>query len=314
MTLVGVCSRSFSRHPTLRAEILARYPQTKFNDAGRSLSGDTLVAFLEDCDKAVIALEPISQDVLDRLPRLQVIAKYGVGFDKLDLDDMREKGIRLGWVPGVNRRAVSELALCFMVTLLRRVAPLSRSVAAGDWSPSVGSQLSSKTVGIVGCGHVGKDIAGILHAMGVNVLAHDIIDQRAYYQAAGIKPATLDHLLRTSDIVSLHLPLNASTKGIISRELLATMKPGAMLINTARGGLVDELALAEALISGQLSGAAFDVFADEPPGNHPLFALDNFLATPHIGGSTEDSILAMGRAAIQGLDDNRLPEPGVFPL
>ncbi|HBT41711.1 MAG TPA: phosphoglycerate dehydrogenase, partial [Rhodospirillaceae bacterium] len=126
MTLVGVCSRSFSRHPTLRAEILARYPQTKFNDAGSSLSGDTLVAFLEDCDKAVIALEPISQDVLDRLPRLQVIAKYGVGFDKLDLDGMREKGIRLGWVPGVNRRAVSELALCFMVTLLRRVAPLSR--------------------------------------------------------------------------------------------------------------------------------------------------------------------------------------------
>lgn len=313
MTKVGVCSRSFSRHPLLRAEILARYPNTRFNDAGVSLSGDALVDFLRGCGKAIIALEPMNRGVLDRLPDLRIIAKYGVGFDRLDLNGMREKGIQLGWTPGVNCRAVSELALCFMIALLRKVRPLSQSVAAGNWSPTVGGQLSNKIVGIIGCGHVGKDIAGILRAMNVRVLAHDILDQQDYYEAAGIEAAGLDQVLHTSDIITLHLPLNESTRGLMSKERLAAMKPGAMLINTARGGLVDEQALADALSSGQLSGAAFDVFDEEPPVNSRLFSIENFIATPHIGGSTEEAVIAMGRAAIHGLDEFSLPEPGVFP-
>ncbi|MEQ8505358.1 MAG: phosphoglycerate dehydrogenase [Rhodospirillales bacterium] len=313
MTRVAVCSRSFSRHPVLRAEILDRYPDTKFNDAGIALAGMELVDFLADCDKAVIALEPIDREILDRLPNLRVIAKYGVGFDKLDLDAMRARNIHLGWTPGVNRRAVSELALCFMISLLRQVGPLSRAVADGTWSPAIGGQLTDKTVGIVGCGNVGQDLAGILRAMGVQVLAHDLLEQGEFYKKSGVKPLDLNSLLRSADIVTLHLPLNASTRGIISAERLALMRPGALLINTARGGLIDEEALSVALADGHLAGAAFDVFDEEPPINNRLFTQSNFIATPHIGGSTEESVLAMGRAAIHGLDTFSLPEPGVFP-
>ena len=139
------------------------------------------------------------------------------------------------------------------------------------------------------------------------MLAHDILDFPEFYAAHQVEPVGLDELLRRSDIVSLHLPLDDSTRGMLSAERLALLKPGALLINTARGGLVDEAALKRMLEEGRLGGAAFDVFAQEPPDDLELLRLPTFLATPHIGGSSDEAVLAMGRAAIRGLDDNQLP-------
>ncbi|MCB0307242.1 MAG: phosphoglycerate dehydrogenase, partial [Calditrichaeota bacterium] len=164
-----------------------------------------------------------------------------------------------------------------------------------------------RTVGIVGCGNIGKDLTPILRAFGCTVLAHDILDFPEFYAAHQVTPLGLEALLRRADVVTLHLPLDDSTRNILSAERLALLKPEAVLINTARGGLVDEAALKRMLIEGRLSAAGFDVFATEPPEDLDLLQLPNFLATPHIGGSSEEAILAMGRAAIRGLDENAIP-------
>lgn len=308
-TKVAVASRSFSRHPVLRAELLERYTSVTFNDAGLSLKGEALVDFLKGHTKVVTALEKMDDAVFAGLPGLEVLSKYGVGIDMIDLEAMRKRGIRLGWTKGVNRRSVSELVISTAIALFRHVPQGNKEVREGAWRQLMGRQLSEKTVGIVGCGFVGKDLAVLLKAFGCKVLAHDILDFPDFYREHGVVPVSLEELLRESDVVTLHLPLDESTRNILTAERLALMKKDALLINMARGGLVDEAALKTMLKENRLAGAAFDVFAVEPPEDHELLRLPNMLALPHIGGSAEEAVLAMGRAAIAGLDDNRIPEP-----
>jgi phosphoglycerate dehydrogenase-like enzyme len=287
--------------------VLQRYADVEFNEEGVALGGDALIEFARGRCGLITALERIDEPFLAAVPELQVISKYGVGLDMIDLEAMRRHGVRLGWTGGVNRRSVTELALAFMIALLRELPQVDREVSTGTWRNRTGRQLSGRTVGLIGCGNVGKDLTPILRAFGCAVLAHDILDFPEFYAAHQVKAVELDDLLRRADIVSLHVPLDDSTRGMLSAERLALMKPDAVLVNTARGGLVDETALKRMLKDGRLAGAAFDVFATEPPDDGELLALPNFLATPHIGGSSAEAILAMGRAAIAGLDHNRLP-------
>lgn len=310
---IAVASRSFSRHPILRAEVLAAYPQAHvtFNDAGLSLSGHGLIDFLAGHDAAITALEKLDDSLFQALPDLKVIGKYGVGLDMLDLDAMNRRGIRLGWTGGVNRRSVTELVISFAIALLRHVPRANAEVRAGQWRQVMGRNLSGRTVGIIGCGHIGKDLAPILrHAFDCRVLVNDILDFPDFHTAHGTEPMALDAVLRLSDVVTLHLPAGEHTRNIVSAERLALMRPDAVLINAARGGLVDETALKAMLIDGRLAAAAFDVFDNEPPVDIELLNLPNFLATPHIGGSAEEAVLAMGRAAIAGLSHNAIPTPG----
>jgi phosphoglycerate dehydrogenase-like enzyme len=305
---VAVCSRSFSRNAALRAALLERYEHVTFNDAGLSLEGDALVAFLKGHSKAITALETVDEQVLAQLPELQVIGKYGVGLDMIDLAAMRSHGKRLGWTGGVNRRSVAELVIAFAITMLRQVTVANREVLSGTWRQLVGGQLSGRTVGIVGCGHVGKEVVRLLKPFECKILAHDKVDYADFYREWDVQPTGLDTLLAQSDVVTLHLPLDASTRDILSSERLHAMRPGSVLINCARGGIVDEAALKQVLIDGPLSAAAFDVFAKEPPADRELLELPNFLATPHIGGSAAEAIFLMGMSAIDGLDVNDIPE------
>jgi phosphoglycerate dehydrogenase-like enzyme len=312
--MVAVASHSFSKHATLRHELTARHGPAKFNETGWPLKGDALVAFLRGHRAAITGLERLDESVFRALPELRIVSKYGVGLDMIDLDAAERCGVSIRWTPGVNRQAVAELTIGFMIALCRSVVPLARRIAEGDWRHPGGRQLSSATVGIVGCGHVGQQVARLCRAFGARVLAHDIVSYDAFYAEYSIAPATLDALLAESDIVSIHLPLDASTRGLFGRRELALMKPTAFLINTARGGIVDEDALKHALLAKRLAGAAFDVFGEEPPEDRQLLSLDSFVGTPHIGGGTEEAVLAMGRAAIAGLDDStreihRLPNP-----
>jgi D-3-phosphoglycerate dehydrogenase len=302
--VVAVCSRSFSANPILRAELLARYRNVRFNDAGLSLAGDRLVEFLADCDKAITALEVLDESVLSRLPRLRVIGKYGVGLDMIDTVTMHRLGKRLGWTAGVNKRSVAELVIAFAITLLRKVPQANQEVRSGIWRQTVGGQLSGRVVGVIGCGHVGKDVVSLVRAFGCKVLVHDILTFGEFYAAHQVEPVGLDELLARSDVVTLHVPLDDSTRGMLGARELALLQPGSILINLARGGLVDEVVLKQMLRDGRLLAAAFDVFAQEPPEDSDLLNLPNFLATPHIGGSAAEAILAMGRSAIEGLDVN----------
>ena len=175
----------------MRAELLARYPLVTFNDAGSQLEGDGLVEFLRGHDKAITALEVIDASVLSRLPELKVIGKYGVGLDMIDLVAMRNLGKRLGWTAGVNRRSVSELVIAFAIAMLRHVPAAHREVLSGTWRQSVGSYLTGKTVGIIGCGHVGKDLVPLLRAFGCPLLVNDILQYPDFYAAHAIEPVGL---------------------------------------------------------------------------------------------------------------------------
>ncbi|MES2510137.1 MAG: phosphoglycerate dehydrogenase [Pseudomonadota bacterium] len=309
---VAVCSRSFSSNPILRAELLSRYEHVTFNDAGIQLRGDSLVEFLKGHDKAITALEVLDANVLARLPELQIIGKYGVGLDMIDMAAMRRYGKHLGWTGGVNRRAVSELVISFAITMLRHVQAANREVVSGTWRQHVGGNLSGRTVGVIGCGHVGKDLVKLLQPFACQILVHDVIDLTEFNAAHGTRSVSLEELLQLADVVTLHVPLDDSTRGMLNAERLGQMKSGAILINVARGGLVDEVALKDLLSSKRLAAAAFDVFGVEPPQDQELLALPNFLATPHIGGSSQEAIIAMGRAAIEGLDSHWIPDAGVF--
>jgi len=307
MRSVAVASRSFSKHPILRSKVLEIYPDAKFNDKGLSLSGDSLVEFLSGHEKAITALEVIDDSILSKLPNLKVIGKYGVGLDMIDLHAMKDRGVKLGWTGGVNKRSVSELVISFSVYLLHRVAFANAEVRNGEWYQVKGRQLSDCTFGIVGCGHIGKDLVKLLKPFGCNILAHDIIDFKEFYQENNITSVGLDELLQKSDVVTLHLPKNDSTNNILNKDRLQMLKKDAILINLARGGLLDESALKKILSEKNIAGAALDVFSVEPPIDTDFAHLDNVLITPHIGGSTEEAIIAMGLAAIDGLENAKNP-------
>ncbi len=303
-TPVAVASRSFSRNPILRQELLDRYPGSRFNDAGPVvLSGDVLVEFLRGHDKAITGLDVLDDAVFRAAPELRLVSKYGVGLDMIDLGAARRHGVSVRWTPGVNRQSVAELTICFMIALCRSVVPLARAISDGGWRHPGGRQLSSATVGIIGCGHVGQQVARLCGAFGARVIAHDIRAYDDFYREHGVVPVTLDALLQHADIVTIHAPLDAVTRGLIDARALGLMKPTAFLINTARGGIVDEQALKTALVERRLGGAACDVFAVEPPVDQELLLLPNFIGTPHIGGGTQEAVLAMGRAAIAGLSN-----------
>jgi D-3-phosphoglycerate dehydrogenase len=304
---VAVCSRSFSNNAVLRGELLERYQHVTFNDTGKILHGDVLLNFLRGHDKIITSLEAIDDALLCVVPELKVISKYGVGLDSVDIAAVRAHGKRLGWTGGVNRRSVSELVIAFAISLLRHVPAASLEVRTGGWRQHVGGQLTGRTVGIIGCGHIGKDLVKLLKPFECRVLVNDIRDYRDFYEANGVTSLPLEELLANADIVTLHVPLDQSTAELLDARRLACMKRGALLINTARGGLVDESALKQMLKDGRLAAAALDVFAVEPPQDTELLGLTNFLATPHIGGSAYEAILAMGRSAIDGLDNNSVP-------
>jgi phosphoglycerate dehydrogenase-like enzyme len=305
---VAVCSRSFSRNTILRKELLSRYTNVTFNDAGLKLEGATLVKFLSGATKAITALEIIDDKVLSQLPDLKVIGKYGVGKDMVDLRAMKSHGKYFGWTGGVNKRSVSEMVVSLIISMLRHFPVAQRDVIAGGWKQRVGGLLSGRTLGIVGCGFIGKDLIQLLHAWDCKFLAHDLIDFDDFYKQYNVESVTLADLLKRSDIVSLHLPLDKSTQNIIDVKNLRLMKPSAILINAARGGLVDETEVKNMLIENRLAAAAFDVFSTEPPEDDELLLLDNFFATPHLGGSSQEAILAMGMAAIDGLDNCSIPD------
>lgn len=310
MMRIAVAARSFARNPILRAELSAKYPAVTFSESPTVMSGDALVTFLRGHDHAIIGLERVDDGLLAQVPELRVISKYGVGLDGLDLDALERRGIRLGWTGGVNRRSVAELTLAFAIALVHRVPETAGALRGGEWRKLVGRQLTGKTVGIIGCGFVGQDLVRLLAPFECRILAHDIRDYPEFFAAHSVTPAGLANLLETADLVTLHVPLDATTRGMIGAAELARMRPGSYLVNAARGGLVDEDALAEALERGHLAGAALDVFQMEPEANPRLLAHPAFFATPHIGGSAEEAQLAMGRAAIDGLETARVPGRG----
>lgn len=306
--LIAVASRSFSLDPFLKSELEKKHSRVKFNDTGKSLSGHELVQFLSGAEKAIIALEKINLELLKQLPDLKLISKYGVGLDNIDFTALRDSDVKLAWTGGVNRTSVAELALHFMLGCVRGSFHSHHEVQKNTWVQFKGQNLTGKTVGILGLGHVGQELIPMLKSFNVKVLGFDLHKRGI----DGVQQMALEDVLKLSDVVTLHLPHTTKTHNILSKEKLVLMKKGSFLINTARGGLVDETALYELLQNKHITSAAFDVFNEEPPKNNLLLSLDNFYSTAHIGGSSVQSIHAMGMAAIAGLDQGKTADPANF--
>ena len=224
-------------------------------------------------------------------PRLKVVGRAGVGVDNVDLEAAKARGLTVINAPEAASVAVAELTLGLMLALARQIPFADASMRRAEWRKAElhGSELANKTLGIIGVGRIGAAVAIRAAAFGMRVIGYDPLLAPEELQRRGTEPTTFETLLAESDYICLHLPLNNETRGLIGREALSRMKSGARLISAARGGIVDEAALLEALDSGRLAGAALDVFAEEPPGDSPLNRHPKVVLTPHIGAQTEEA-------------------------
>ena len=274
-----------------------------FNPKEKPLSEDDLIPLLSGCVGFIAGLDSITRKVIENAPGLKVISRYGVGVDQVDLKAAREKGIDVCNTPGTNSNAVADLAFALLLSIARRIPLLDRKTKGGEWLRSTGFELGGKTIGILGLGAVGKEVARRAAGFSMKIMAYDPFMNMEYAQANGITAADFTTVVENADIVSLHLPLMEETRHIISADIMKTMKKGAVIINTARGGLIDEKAAYEFLVSGHLGGLGLDAFETEPPGPSPLFELDNVVVTPHTGAHTGEATAAMAAVSVKNLID-----------
>jgi D-3-phosphoglycerate dehydrogenase / 2-oxoglutarate reductase len=317
MPKIAVPISFFNFFPTLRAEISERYPGIKFGPIGELMQGEKLIEFLRGYDTAVIGLNRFTEEVCAALPELKVVSLCSAGVDHIDPAILNRHGIKMWWAPGINKISVSELALCYMIFSLRRAHQYSSILRRGESKGPIGfgGNLRGRTVGIHGVGHIGKEVVKILQPFGVRILACDRVDFSDFYrQFDNVEKVDAEELWARSDVLTIHLSKNKTTLGMYSAAVLDKLKPGMTLVNTARGGMVDEAALAERLKSGHIAGAAFDVFLVEPANGNPLLTLPNFFGSPHIGATTMESWDAMLRSGIYGIENAYVPQPGVYPF
>lgn len=291
-------SPSFSNNIILQNEISKYFPNAKINLEGKRFNQNELIDYIKDAEGIIVGLEPINKDVLEKCPNLKIVSKYGVGLNNIDLDECEKRGIKIGWTGGVNRLSVAEMTLGYMLMLCRNLFITSNKLKKGIWNKSGGFQLSEKTIGIIGVGYIGKELIRLLKPFNCKILVNDIIEQKEYYKFNNLIEVSKEEIFRNADIVTLHTPYDKNTKNLIDINTFDIMKEEAFLINSARGGIVNEEDLKKALQSNKIAGAAIDAYVVEPPKDKDLLSLENLICTPHIGGNSEEAVKAMGMSAI----------------
>lgn len=257
-----------------------------------------------DFDAFLCGDDEITAKVIEKaLPRLRVISKYGIGLDKIDVAAATAKKIPIGFCPGVNHTTVAEHTFGLLLALFRHIVTECNHVRSGEWTRLTGHELAGKTIGIVGLGRIGKEVAKRARAFEMKIAAFDLYWDEAFAAEYGVKRAdSIEEILGRSDIVSLHTNLTDQTRHMVNRESIARMKKGVVILNCARGELVDTAAMVDGLTSGQVGGYGADVLDSEPPpADHPLFFTPNTVLTPHIGSRTHESVGRQATMATQNL-------------
>lgn len=313
---VLVTPTSYAKYdPRLKQVLEDAVGEVVYNPSPRPLTSAEVHDWLPGCDGFIAGLDVIDSAALAAADRLKVIARYGVGVERVDLEAAAAKGICVTNTPGANSNAVAELTLGLLIALARQIPTAVSATRAGDWLRMSGVALEGKTVGLIGFGNIGRAVAKRVKAFECAVYAYDPYPNTAAAAALGVQLMTLDEVLASADFVSLHLPVVPETRALVNAAFLAQMKPGSYLINTARGDLIDEAALAAALRSGQIAGAALDCFTVEPPGaDHPLLQLPQVIATPHAGAHTDGATNAMGWGALENCLAVLRGEPPLNPV
>ncbi|HXF64926.1 MAG TPA: phosphoglycerate dehydrogenase, partial [Caldilineaceae bacterium] len=275
------------------------------NGVGRAYRASELMAALAGVDAIITGTDELTGEVIRNADRLKTIAKHGIGLETIDLAAARARGIVVSATPHASSDSVADLTLALLLAAARKVVLAHNSTAAGSWKAFTGMELRDKTLGIVGLGRIGQQVCRRAQGFGMQVIAHDPFPNQEFAAAHQVRFVALDELLATADVVTLHLPADQVSCPLLGAAELGRMKPGALLLNTARGALVDEAALAEALRSGHLAGIGVDAFVDEPPVGSPLLDLANqgynIVLTPHIGGRTVDGLRRMGEMTIENV-------------
>jgi len=298
---ITVTPPAFCKSKVLRDELCKSFPNSTFNEKDRYLSEPELIAFLSNSEGAIIGRDPVNENVLQALPKLKIVAKYGVGLDTIDREALDRHNVKLGWTAGINSLSVAELTLGFMIGLCHNAFSRGFALKRNLWQKDGGFQLTGKTVGVIRCGHVGSEVVRLLAPFKCRILVRDIVDKTGFCAEYQATVASLDEVIEQADLLTLHVPLTDLTRNLIDEKVLTRMKPTAFLVNTSRGEVVDQDALNWNLRNGTLAGAALDVFSQEPPEDPEFLALPNLIATPHIGGNTLEAVTAMGQAPIAHL-------------
>ncbi|MFM8539561.1 MAG: phosphoglycerate dehydrogenase [Planctomycetaceae bacterium] len=298
-----VTTTSFQDTPGEHHAALAATGWEVVTARGPLSEADTL-ALVGEIDGFICGDDMITAAVLDRArPRLRVLSKYGIGVDKIDVAGCTARGIPVLFTPGVNHTTVAEHAFLLLLSLETHLLFHADSTRSGGWQRKTGRELLGKTIGIVGMGRIGKEVAVRAHAFGMKPLGHDVAWDDAFAEAHGIeRAASLDDLFDRSDYVSLHTNLTPATRDLVRTESIARMKPGVIVINCARGEIVNTADMAAALASGRVRGYGTDVLdVEPPPANHPLTHLPTCLVTPHVGSRTHESVQRQAMAAVTNL-------------
>jgi D-3-phosphoglycerate dehydrogenase len=296
--LIG--SRSFGQvFPEHLAQLEAAGCEVIPNGVGRAYHAHELKEALQGVDGIITGTDELTAEVIQGADRLKTIVKHGVGLETIDLEAARRRGIVVSATPGAVHDSVADLTLALLLALARKVVLAHQSLKSGSWKAFFGMELRDKVLGIVGLGRIGKGVCLRAQAFGMQVIAFDPYPDKEFAAAHEVTFVSLDELLAAADVVSLHAAAEQVEGPLIGEAELKRMKPGALLINTARGQLTDEAALAEALRQGQIGGAGLDAFVNEPPAGSPLLTLDNVVLTPHLGGRTMDCQRRMGEMAIE---------------
>lgn len=257
------------------------------NPHGRPYTFDELKEIVEDIDGVVVGVDDWNEDVFKLAPKLKGMARFGVGVDNIDLNAAKEHGIIVCNSPGINSSAVAEQAVALLLSLIRNIPEMNSAVRKGEWPRPMFHELKSRTIGFLGFGAIARNVAQRLAGFGPEMIAYDKYPNQEAADKLGVRLVSQEEVLKESDIISIHLPATDETKHLINKETIQQMKDGVYIVNTARGSIVNETDMAEALESGKVAGFGTDVFEHEPIDlSGPLFKYDNYIATPHVSAET----------------------------
>jgi D-3-phosphoglycerate dehydrogenase len=298
---IAVITPLFSRSTELMQTLTSTFSEVKHNADNTLKTKADLIAFLQDVDGAIVGREKIDDEILSACPKLKILSRYGVGLDNLDLEAMKKRGVELGWTGGTNSNSVAEITLSFMLSLIRNLHVATTLLKQHTWKVNGGSELSGKTIGLFGFGNIAKRVVELLAPFHCNILVCNRTHNEQETLKYGITYASKERIIEEADIISIHLPLTPESENLFSTHEFKAMKKSAFIINTARGGIIDEEALKVALKTGEIAGAGLEAFLVEPPQDWELIDLPNLVCTPHLGGNSKESILAMGYSCIDHL-------------
>ncbi|MEM6281691.1 MAG: phosphoglycerate dehydrogenase [Chloroflexota bacterium] len=293
---VLVTPTSYGRNDdALKTRLESLVGEVTYNTTGKPLTSEDLQAILPGVDGYIAGLDVIDDAALAIADQLQVVARYGVGYSNVNLDAAKAKGIVVTNTPAANAKSVAELTIALLMNLMRPVIDAANDTRKGGWMRTTGVSVDGKTVGLIGLGAIGREVARRLQGFDCKIIAFDVTYDNAFIEQYNIQTASIDELLPVSDVVSMHVPVLDATRNMVDEAFVGKMKAGSYLINTARGELIDEDALLSALERGHIKGAAMDAFQTEPPGAaHPLLQMPQVIPTPHMGAHTDGASNMMG--------------------